>query len=41
MGSLEKRYMYRSHISFRAGRVDRGDDYFTDQETKAQSGERD
>lgn len=33
--------MYRNHISFRAGRVDHGDDYFADHETKDQSSGRD
>lgn len=26
--------MYQSHVSFRSGRVGRGDDYFAGQETK-------
>lgn len=35
MGSLEKRCLYKSHVS---GRVGHGGDYFAGQETKAQSG---
>lgn len=41
MGSLEKRCMCMSHISFRAGRVDHGYDYVADQETETETSGRD